>query len=264
MIKVDFDHRGLRPEDVFLASYPRSGNAWLRFLLLAMYDRPLGFGTLKTDMPYMGQHADAPRLLPTGGRIIKTHEPYLPAYRRAIHLVRDPRDVVLSYFRFMQRIEKIVVASGDDVALTFDRFVDAFLAGRVDAHGTWQSHLDSWLAAAGSGACEVLRIRYEDLRAEPVQGVRFIANWLGLDVSPERAAEIVELCSIEHMRDAEREALRDTPRALPPAARRTGISVIGQGSVGSWRDALSSDQQRRFNSFAEGIAAMGYEAPIQP
>ena len=26
-------HRGLRAEDIFIASYPRSGNTWIRFVL---------------------------------------------------------------------------------------------------------------------------------------------------------------------------------------------------------------------------------------
>ncbi|MEX2446142.1 MAG: hypothetical protein WD734_02295, partial [Dehalococcoidia bacterium] len=36
LLKIQWDHRGLRPADVFVASYPRSGSSWLRFLLYEM------------------------------------------------------------------------------------------------------------------------------------------------------------------------------------------------------------------------------------
>ena len=255
LLKVDLDHRGLRPEDVFLASYPRSGNAWLRFLVLEMCGQQATFDSAYTDVPYIGGQSRAPALLPSGGRLIKTHETYLPVYRHAIHLVRDPRDVVISYFRYMQRIERIVIEPTDDVAATFDRFIDTFLAGHADAHGTWQNHLESWLDASRSGRCRTILLRYEDLRADPVGKVLELGRWMGLELTREDAAGIVERCSLERMRDAEQLALSTTPKVLPPAAHRTGISVLGNGSVGGWHDALTVDQQRRFALFNAGIAA---------
>ncbi|HEY7023901.1 MAG TPA: sulfotransferase domain-containing protein [Candidatus Limnocylindrales bacterium] len=259
ILKVDRDHRGLTEKDVFVASYPRSGNAWLRFLLLEMTGRRSGFDTAYDEVPYVGAQAGAPSLVPGGGRLIKTHEPYLPVYRRAIHLVRDPRDIVVSYFRYMQRVEQIVVLATDDERASFDHFVDAFVDGRADAHGTWQTHLDSWLDAARNGRCAVLRVRYEDLRADPQAHVMEIGRWLGLDISAGRAAEVVEICSLERMRAAEREAMRSTPHVVPRAARHSGISLLGQGAVEGWRQVLTSRQQRRFEAFDRGLLEMGYD-----
>lgn len=260
IIKVDRDHRGLTYKDVLVASYPRSGNSWLRFLLLEMCGRRSGFDTAYDEVPYVGAQKGAPELVPGGGRLVKTHEPYLPLYHRAIHLVRDPRDIVISYFRYMQRVEQIVVLPTDDEAASFDHFVDAFLAGRADAHGTWQSHLDSWLEAARNGKCEVLRLRYEDLRASPQEHVVEIGNWLGLEISQDRAAEVVEQCSLDRMRAAELEAMRSTPHVVPRPARNTGISLLGAGAVQGWRQVLTPQQQTRFGRFNRGLSQMGYES----
>lgn len=259
LIRIDRDHRGLRPDDMFVASYPRSGNAWLRFMLLEMLGRRADFDTAFNEVPYVGAQSGAPQLVPGGGRLIKTHEPYLGVYRRAIHLVRDPRDVVISYFRYMQRVDQIVITQRDDEAASFDRFVDAFLAGRTDAHGTWQTHLESWLRAAAAGPSSILRIRYEDLRADPEAGVLELSRWLGLELSAQRASEVVERCTLERMRESEAEALRSTPHVVPREAKRTGISLLGQGAVGGWRGVLTPAQQRRFAVFNDGLQALGYE-----
>jgi hypothetical protein len=259
--RVYLDHRGLAGNDVFLASYPRSGSVWLRFLVYEMTRGDSSLADVQRDVPYVGWHRSAAALLPSGGRIVKTHEPYMAAYRRAIHLVRDPRDVCLSYFRFLQRMEKITVRPTDDVAASLDRFIDAYVAGRIDAHGTWQSHLLSWLRAADAKHAEVLRIRFEDMRAQPARNVQRIGGFLGLDLSPERAAGIAERCSITAMREAESHAVANTPEVLPAASLRTRVPLIGDGAVEGWRARMTAGQAKRVaEAFADGLALMGHPA----
>ena len=125
--KVYLDHRGLWPNDVFLASYPRSGSSWMRFLILEMTTGDASFERIRYEVPYVGWHAAARPLLPDAGRVIKTHEIYRLAYR-----ARDPsrarsarrRDLVL---RLHARLQKIRVRPGDDEEASFEHFLDAFL-----------------------------------------------------------------------------------------------------------------------------------------
>jgi len=98
LIKIEWDHRGIGPKDVFLASYPCSGSSWMRFLLLELLAGDASFAAINVAVPYVGRHRVAPSIVPDGGRLIKTHEPHLARYRRAVHLVRDPRDVALLLF----------------------------------------------------------------------------------------------------------------------------------------------------------------------
>ena len=257
LVRVDWTHRGLKPDDVFIASYPRSGNAWLAFIVLELAGRHPTFDSVRFEVPIVGAHAHAPALVPGGGRFIKTHEQYLPMYRRAIHLVRDPRDVALSYFRFMQREGSLVLSASDDVEATFDRYLDAFIRGRLHPSGTWQKHLDSWLHAAARGDAKVLRLRYEDMRADPAAHVAHIATWLGFEISAAEAAVVAQRCSLERMRAAERES---DPRVFGRV--RPEVEYVGSASVGGWHSALTEEQQRGFEAFADGIAQMDYEAPL--
>src|ERR1017187_3695816 len=91
-------HRDITAEDVFVASYPRSGSTWLRFVLAeALTGQPSTFPSVNRAIPQVGYHAQALRL-PAGGRFIKTHESYRRECRRAVCLVRDPRDTLLSEY----------------------------------------------------------------------------------------------------------------------------------------------------------------------
>src|ERR1700737_891797 len=90
-------HLGLRPQDAFLAAYPRSGSTWLRFILFEILTgEDAGFRNIETCIPEIGTNRGVSPILPGGGRLIKTHEKYRKDYTKAVLLVRDPRDVLLS------------------------------------------------------------------------------------------------------------------------------------------------------------------------
>src|SRR5437588_13041373 len=87
--------RGLTvlPTDVFLVSYPRSGNTWLRFLL-ANALRPAQvatFADVGAVVPDIYDGPDRDLLRRPAPRVLKSHEPFDERYRRVLYLVRHPR-----------------------------------------------------------------------------------------------------------------------------------------------------------------------------
>src|SRR5579872_7348300 len=90
-------HRGLSANDIFLASYPRSGNTWLRFVLSeALSGEEIDFDNINSFIPELKWHKQGKPLLAGQGRVIKTHEQYRKEYKKAIYIVRDVRDCALS------------------------------------------------------------------------------------------------------------------------------------------------------------------------
>ena len=119
---------------MFFAAYPKSGTTWARFVLFEMLSgMPSGFRATNQQMPGVGLHFNALRLLPNGGRLLATHEYYRNDYHRAIYMVRDARDVLLLEFAFLSALEYY---SND-----LDYFVKTFLFTRVSAYGPWQRTL---------------------------------------------------------------------------------------------------------------------------
>src|ERR1700675_2075178 len=74
-------------DDIFLTSYPRSGNTWTRFLVgnLVHTEEAVTFLNVERLVPDMYKHSDHYlRNLP-GPRILKSHEVFDPRYKRIIY-----------------------------------------------------------------------------------------------------------------------------------------------------------------------------------
>src|SRR5689334_7193419 len=88
------------PDDVFLVSYPRSGNTWTRFLLgnLLWQDTPVTFSNIESRIPEIYFNPDRLMRQLRRPRLLKSHECFQPHYPRVIYIVRDPRDVATSFY----------------------------------------------------------------------------------------------------------------------------------------------------------------------
>lgn len=187
------------PDDIFLVSFPKSGNTWTRFLLanLRFPDEPATWvninrlipdptGTAKKDFDRM------PR-----PRIIKSHECFDPRYPRVIYIVRDPRDVVLSQYHYHRKIRKL-----DDES-PLEQFVTRFLAGETCPHGSWGQNVATWMYTSEESP-RFLLLRYEDLVADTARELAKVASFLQLAAGPEQIAQAVERSSADRMRQLEK------------------------------------------------------------
>lgn len=223
-----------RPDDVYLVSYPKSGNTWLRFLaanLLSM-ELPVGFDTIEGLVPDIHKNRDQILEGLTERRILKSHDYFRPDYAYVAYIVRDPRDVAVSYYHY--RIKTRSIPEGYPLG----EFVQGFVAGEWDEFGTWRDHVGSWLGARKNDP-HFLLIRYEDLLSDPRRWVSELAVLLGIDPSPERVDRAIRLSSKEQLRKLER-AQGDkwvTTKGTDPDK-----PFIRKGQAGSWCAELSPAQ----------------------
>ncbi len=238
-------HRSFLPSDAFVGSYPRSGSTWLRFMLLEILaGEAAGFSKTNEMLPDVGRHQSGAPVLPAGGRLIKTHEPFRPVYRKAIYLARDPRDVALSEFAY----QKALGLAGDN----FDVYLQRFLRGDVNPFGSWTNHAISWMDAADSGRSEVLLVCFEELKRNSVQELSRIVDFLGVPVQAAKICEAVANNSMEKMRQKE--------KADPQRASAKG-KFIRSGSAGGWRETFTEEQSQLVQQQASNILArLGYVA----
>jgi len=233
---VWFRHRAVRLNDVFLASYPRSGNTWMRFLLSELISgQTADFGTVETAIPYIGiQNRRVPALLPNGGQVFKTHEQYRVEYQRVVYLVRDPRDVAVSNYEH-ERASLSYVDHG------LDHFLDQYVRGRASAFGSWRTHTESWLNSPLFERGTLLLIKYEDLRSDPERTLARVADFLGLQVDSGAIRNAVLNNALSNMRLKEDRRMAKVGFFGKPELLESG-RFVRQGSVGGWSKRLTERQ----------------------
>lgn len=240
----------VRDDDVFLVSYPRSGNTWVRVIIDALRRQPVqhSYSALQESVPdiYKVDRRKIDRL--PDRRVLKSHEPFDPRYPSVIYILRDPRAVAVSYFHYQRRAGLITAD------LQLDVFVDRFISGQVDGFGSWREHVLSWWSTRGT-TDSFLLIRYEDLAADTLSQATRIAAMLGL-VLPERDVEkAVEAASFDRMVSMERDHV-SSPRA---ASDDKDITFLRQGAPHGWRSELSDRSASLIASnFADAMTLFGY------
>lgn len=231
-------HRGLEPTDMMVASYPRSGNTWLRFLLADLITgAAVDFVGVERVIPSVGAHAAGPHVARDRGRLIKTHEPYNSHYRRAIYLVRDVRDVLVSQYR-VRRPDPEDLSALDD-------FVASFTTQRASSFGPWHEHVRGWLDAARSSS-EIHVFKFEELRADPVGGVGEIARLAGIEADDAAVQAALDRNTPEYMHQLELENVEFLKRSF--GYMSTGVRG---GVTGKWREMLNDEH---YFALAEPLA----------
>lgn len=256
-------HIGLKPQDIFQASYPRSGSTWLRFILLQiMQGEEAGFGKVDRVIPEIHQHRGVPPILPGGGRLIKTHEQYRKEYTRAVLLVRDFRDVLLSsHARSVELGLAPLVSKGD-----LDSFTMSMLEGRALQMGSWHEHTRTWLNSPLAKNGNLMVVRYEDLRQKPEPTLGQLLEFLGVTADSRVIRKAIEDNSLQQMRakeDKARKAGQQT--ALLEANKKIGEEgrFVRKGAVGGWRSKLTDAQIKTIDQYAgDMLATLGYETGV--
>lgn len=215
------DPSSIREQDVFLVSYPRSGNTWVRFLLsnVIKYETgdPIDFHTVHTVIPDY-ERPDQRGLIDAlpEPRIFKSHARYTAHYPRVIYLIRDGRDVAVSYYDYLNKRGQ------------FDGTLAEFLVAKDLPFGTWHKHVQSWLGRKHE--TNLLLVRYEDLLDDARQELERMVHFVGLAATAEQLAYAVEASSFTQMRGIEE-----------TKGRRYGdptYQFVRRGAAGGWKDHL--------------------------
>src|SRR5262249_12087081 len=188
-------------DDVFLVSYPRSGNTWTRFLIgnLVYPDDRMTFSAIESRIPEIYLWSDRGLKSLPRPRILKSHEYFDPRYKRVINIIRDPRDVAVSIYHYSIKRSDIP----EDYPI--EKFVPRFIAGEFfEDWGTWDEHVSSWIATR-EGKPGYLMLLYENMLANPQQALTHVAELLRIDLTPEILNRAVVMSSAAEMRSLEKQ-----------------------------------------------------------
>lgn len=250
--------RNLRvfPDDIFLVSYPKSGNTWTRFLIanLVFPEKQPDFANINELIPdpegLSKRHLETmPR-----PRYIKSHQYFDPRYKKLIYIVRDPRDVVLSEFHFDIKRRAI----SEDYPLP--QFVSRFVRGELNhPYGTWGENAASWFYTRRQGP-QFLLVRYESLQSQAIEEMEKIAEFLGVSADPQRIAFAIQQSSADRMRELEKKqgmlwsSTRETRQDKP---------FVRAAKSGGWKNELPESSIAEIEGAWGGLMReIGYELAV--
>jgi len=242
-----------RPDDVWLVSYPKSGNTWTRFLLanLVYKDRNVGFDNIERLVPDIYQHSNSYLQSIPSGRYLKSHEYFDPGYKKVISIVRDPRDIAISYYHHMNNFGR------SSETIPMDAFMDEFVSGRIDRYGSWGENVGSWLGSRCANH-EMLLLRYEDMLNDTVAAVKVMAAFLNIEVSEQEAGRVAANCSVEAMQSLERKQAADWK---PLKHAKSGKLFVRKGKSGAWQEDMSDELANAITSaWKWQMQELGYDA----
>ncbi len=251
---------------IWLASYPKSGNTWMR-TLLAHYFMPKGsvdlnrlneftLGDVRRDFyvrasrgKFHGEDLDdwlkyrvqALRLMAAsknGHHFVKTHCAPIVLYETellpsevtaaGIYIMRNPFDVAPSFARHMSC----------DIDEAIERMMNPSnvmhsTKGMYEAIGAWGDHVNSWTTVNGLSS---YIIRYEDMLAKTGPTVRqLLEKFLKVKVDKPKLAHAIKATSFESLKKQEEEhGFRERPEGMK--------SFFAKGKAGGWKEELTPEQ----------------------
>lgn len=220
------------PDDTFIVSYPRSGNTWTRFLIANLLhpNEAVTFANIETLVP--DAEAQSSRMLKRTPRprYIKSHEYFDHRYRKVIYIVRDPRDVVLSYYNFARKYRHI------EDGYPLEGYVEDFVAGRLSSAdwGTWAENVGTWISARGKDPGFLL-LRYEDMQRNTSQELARIADFFGIEADAASRERVIQRSSAQQMRELEKKQAEEW---VSTKNQRADIPFVGSASSGGWKEEL--------------------------
>lgn len=256
------------PGILWLASYPKSGNTWMRvFLANLILDEPeplplprindvcssepneVWFAPL-TDKPVsaLGNKKIASLRTRAQERAVSLNQNIIPMKTHSlcgkdfgyptisakasigvIYIVRDPRDVVIS--------------AADHYGLTVDQAIEMMADHKARGRGTpgttvqelmgsWSDHVKSWTRWKDT---PLMVLRYEDMLADPLGQLGMVARKIGITQDAARIKKAVEFSSFKNLQAQEAQTgfIEKSEHS-----RR----FFRSGRAGGWREKLTPVQ----------------------
>ncbi len=257
---------------IWLASYPKSGNTWLRIFLTnlrrdaevpvnindldggpiasdrGLFDNATGieasdltFEEIDRLRPEVYEHlaAEAKEVL-----FLKVHDAYTygadgrpllsAGGSRAIYLIRNPLDVTVAFANHNSRDLDTIIRQMADEEFALSANTGKLPGQLRQRLLSWSAHVLSWVAAP----IPVQVLRYEDMKQQPLKTFTQAAQFAGLPDDPVRVHKAVEFSDFKELQRQEQD---HGFRERPPQAE----SFFREGGWGAWRRELTPEQVAR-------------------
>lgn len=235
-------------DDTFIVSYPKSGNTWMRFLIgNYLTGNECSFENCHLITPDIHMNPEQCDKIDRP-RFIKSHALFQPQYPKVVYIVRDAKDVAVSYYYHALKHRSI------DKNTSFESFVGDFNHGNIDSFGTWSDHVLSWLDGKDKG--RLLLVRYEDMLDDSARELSRVLSFSGIDVDETAVKSAAEASDFENMQKQEDHQYSEVD-VFPKSD--SSKRFLRSGKRGDWEAHFSEELLNSFLSkHGDALNRLGY------
>ena len=279
---------------IWIASYPKSGNTWMRSLLSSYLYSENGkfnfallkkipifpskkyfesflndFSNIKKVSDYWIYAQDRINLNSDKNNFLKTHSALCSLEknsftnkrntRAVIYIVRDPRNVITSVSNhFSKSIEKSFdFISNKNKMLTSDEWGGQNF-GITSVLGSWAGHYNSW---KNIKFAPILIIKYEDLLIDTqktfIKVLNFLATITEIKIEYKKVSNVVDSCNFDKLvKLEEKDGFEESAANL---SNQKKINFFYLGEKNNWKKLLNSNIEKKITTlFNFEMKELGY------
>jgi hypothetical protein len=277
---------------VWIASYPKSGNTWVRSFLSAYFmtdDGDFKINNLDYIQDYPNDQFFEDKNIKKGEiykyweksqkkifennkvKFLKTHNALLsikgydftyPQYVLGIiHIVRDPRNIITSLKNHLsfETYDKCLEFMKNEKAYAFEENNSSY--AKFNYLSSWKSHYKSWI---NNKSFRLLTIKYEDLENDTYKTFRDIVVFINTickfnnRVDNEKIIKAIESTNFEKMKKFEKDGSFKENKYKKDSKKK--INFFYLGSKNNWKNLLNEEIKYNMNKhYKEDLIKFGYE-----
>ncbi len=274
---------------VWIASYPKSGNTWMRFFIksylnnsnkkfslnnhiddtvvIETFPTERKFGELKINYQDFNDIAKNWVSLQSSINLnnkinyLKTHNAMCTINNHkftnientlgGIHIVRDPRDILVSYSNYLnENVDETLKTMLSDHSYEAGEFKNNIYKKSII--GSWSSHYNSWKSYKSR---DTIIIKYEDMVRNTYDTFLHVLNYLkkktNLEINEKKMIDVINQTSFKNLKNLElTEGFKENSSINP---------FFRKGIIGEWKKKLSKEQVRKIEkAFKIEMKELGY------
>ncbi|XP_078019640.1 sulfotransferase 2B1-like isoform X1 [Epinephelus lanceolatus] len=244
-----FEEFSFRPDDIIIATYPKSGTTWMQEIVplivsggdpafvetLPNYDRVPWLEHYRNSSLNL-QEKPSPRMFTTHVQYNMMPPSFFEVKPKVINVMRNPKDAFTSLFYYSEMASYWVNPGSQS------NFLHKFLDGKV-AYGSWFDHVKSWLNAEDKE--HIMYISYEKMIMDLKDSVARIAQFLQKSLDAEVIEKIADRCLFKNMKKNNMSNYKSVPREQMD---QTKSEFLRKGIVGDWKNQLTVAEAEYFDA----------------
>jgi len=266
---------------VWIASYPKSGNTWIRSLLTSylysndglfnfdllkkinQFPSPQYFKFFLKDFTNIKKVSDfwiaaqeRINLFNQDITFLKTHSALCKLENNAftnkantkgvIYIVRDPRNVITSFsHHYSMNIEKSFNFMTDKSNMLVGSEWGGKNFGIATILGNWSEHYKSW---KNLKIAPILIIKYEDLLNDPknsfIKIIKFLSQFMKIEINEKKITNTINSCSFDNLSQKEKSEGFEEAMTSP---QKEKINFFYLGKKNNWENLLDAKIEKKIS-----------------